>query len=191
MVLLTKLRRIRQCRDQARAFDKTYSQSINIFLARNNLHTLQAFQEIQFFPYLRGIALDTKGEEAGSTATAESEHAESLPLEFGGLNSRKQRGEAAVEGRSVHVTQPFRAVHGRLDHLSVEPLGSRNEGLLEVLVSYRVFVWHSEDGLWRGDVGELGRRWGCNEIVVEETTECLLDLFAIWTVEDGVVDIVQ
>ncbi len=106
-----------------------------------------------------------------------------------GLDGRKQRGEAAVERRGVHVSEAARARHAGVGLLGERSFRSRNEHLLNVLVGERGSVRHGEERVGLGDVGESGSLGVCHEVTEGHARMALDSLLAIGAVEDGVVDI--
>ena len=68
----------------------THSKGINVFLARNDLHALQAGKEIQLLPDLGCITLHAQCEEARGVTTSEGEQADAFVLELRGFNRGQQ-----------------------------------------------------------------------------------------------------
>jgi len=160
--------------------------SLDVLLARHDLHARQPVHEIQLLLDLGGIALDGHGVEGRSKSGTVSEHGDGLALQVGRIDAREERSETAVQRSGVHVAATFRAPHRRLDALGVFGLSGTDEGLLDGLVGQGSLVFDFED-IIGGDVDELGVLWVGDEIVVEESTVTFLDHLSVGGVEDGVV----
>jgi hypothetical protein len=108
--------------------------SVDVLLARHDLHARQPVHEVQLLLDLGGIALDGHGVEGRSASGTVSKHGDLLALQVCGFDAREEGGETTVQRGGVHVTATLRAPHRRLDALGVLGLSGADEGLLDDLV---------------------------------------------------------
>lgn len=135
VVLLSKLQDAKDCQLKSIwVWIMTYSQGINELLARHDFHASQSVQQVHLLFDLRGITLDTEGEETGGTTTAKGEQADPLAFEFCRLDGGEKGGQTSIQRCSVHVSETTGASHSGVDSLSEGSLSSSDERLFNVLV---------------------------------------------------------
>lgn len=164
-------------------------ESLDVGLARNNLHAGEAFLEVGSLDELLGGAVDADSEHRSGGTGTERVEKDALALHLVRRDVGKQRNQTTVERSSIHVTASSNSVHTGLQSGLLQLLAVSGESLLDLLVG---------DGRLAVELGKVGRDASVlvvlavsNEIIVQQSAETLLDELRVRTVEEGVVKVLD